>query len=100
MLDKVKLIEDRYEELNQLMADPDVVTDHVQVTEYAQEQAELQELVDIFRARIVDVGRSDVMIEMSGTEEKIEALVDLLRPYGIREMARTGRIALARSARD
>jgi peptide chain release factor 1 len=49
VLDKVKLIEDRYEELNRLMADPDVVTDHVQVTEYAQEQAELQELVGIFR---------------------------------------------------
>jgi peptide chain release factor 1 len=49
VLDKVKLIEDRYEELNRFMADPDVAVDHVKVTEYAQEQAELQELVGIFR---------------------------------------------------
>jgi acetolactate synthase-1/3 small subunit len=72
----------------------------VRVRATAERRSEILELVDIFRARIVDVGRNDVMIEMSGTEEKIEALVDLLRPYGIREMARTGRIALARSGRD
>lgn len=49
MLDKVKLIEDRYEELNRLMADPEVATDHVKATEYAQEQSEIQELVESFR---------------------------------------------------
>jgi acetolactate synthase-1/3 small subunit len=58
------------------------------------------ELADIFRARVVDVGRTDLMIETSGGEEKIEAFLDLLRPYGIREMARTGRIALARAPRE
>jgi peptide chain release factor 1 len=49
MLDKVKLVEERYEELNQLMADPEVVTDHVKVTEYAQEQSEIDELVQAYR---------------------------------------------------
>ncbi len=49
MLDKVKLVEERYEELNRLMADPEVVTDHVKVTEYAQEQAEIQDLVQAYR---------------------------------------------------
>jgi peptide chain release factor 1 len=49
MLDKVKLIEDRYEELSRLMADPEVVTDHLKVTEYAQEQAEIQDLVQAYR---------------------------------------------------
>jgi peptide chain release factor 1 len=49
MLDKVKLVEERYEELNQLMADPKVVTDHLKVTEYAQEQAEIDELVQAYR---------------------------------------------------
>ena len=58
------------------------------------------ELVDIFRGRVVDVGRTDLMIEISGGEEKLEAFLDLLRPYGVREMARTGRIALARAPRD
>jgi acetolactate synthase-1/3 small subunit len=60
-------------------------------------RSEVLELVDIFRARIVDVGHNEVMVELAGTEEKIEAFLDLVRPYGIREMARTGRIALARS---
>jgi peptide chain release factor 1 len=49
VLDKVKVVEERYEELNRLMADPQVVTDHVKVTEYAQEQAEIQELVQSYR---------------------------------------------------
>jgi peptide chain release factor 1 len=49
MLDKVKLVEERYEELNRLMADPEIVTDHVQVAEYAQEQAEIQDLVQAYR---------------------------------------------------
>jgi len=60
-------------------------------------RTEILELVDIFRARVVDVGRTEVMIELAGDEEKIEAFLDLLRPYGIREMARTGRIALSRA---
>ena len=60
-------------------------------------RGEILELVEIFRARVVDVGRTELMIELSGGEEKIEAVLDLLRPYGIREMARTGRIALARA---
>ncbi len=49
MLDKVELIEERYEELNQLMADPEVATDHVAMAEYAQEQAEIEELVQVYR---------------------------------------------------
>jgi peptide chain release factor 1 len=49
VLDKVKLVEERYEELNRLMADPEVVTDHVKVTEYAQEQAEIEALVQRYR---------------------------------------------------
>lgn len=60
-------------------------------------RSEILELVDIFRARVVDVGRTELMIELAGDEEKIEAFLELLRPYGIREMARTGRIALARA---
>jgi acetolactate synthase-1/3 small subunit len=60
-------------------------------------RAELKDLVDIFRAKIVDVSRSALMIELSGTEDKVQAFVDVLRPYGIIELARTGRIALVRS---
>ncbi len=53
-------------------------------------------LVEMFRARVVDVSSSDLMVEISGTERKIEAFIDLMRPYGIVELARTGRIALVR----
>jgi acetolactate synthase I/III small subunit len=59
---------------------------------------EVMELAQIFRAHIVDVGSSTVMIQVSGEEEKIDALVELLRPYGIRELARTGVIAMPRGS--
>jgi len=61
-------------------------------------RSEIHELVDIFRARIVDVGNSHVMIEISGQERKIDAFIDIMRPFGIIELVRTGRIALLRSA--
>ena len=59
-------------------------------------RAELQSLVQIFRARIVDVSTDELMIEIAGQEKKIEAFVEAVRPYGILELARTGRIALVR----
>ena len=58
---------------------------------------EVIEIADLFRARVVDVGLSELMIEMSGTEEKLEAFIDLIQPYGIVELARTGVIAMPRS---
>jgi len=60
-------------------------------------RSEIQELVQIFRGRVVDVGRHEVIVEISGTENKIVAFIDLMRPYGIRELVRTGRIAMVRS---
>ena len=61
------------------------------------QRSEVRELVDIFRARIVDVGPDDVMIEISGRENKLNAFMDRLRPYGILEVVRTGSIAMVRS---
>lgn len=60
-------------------------------------RAEIRELVDIFRGRIVDVSAAHVMIEISGQETKIEAFIDLMRDFGILEMVRTGRIAMQRN---
>ncbi|MDX2039342.1 MAG: acetolactate synthase small subunit [Isosphaeraceae bacterium] len=60
-------------------------------------RAELLALVTIFRGRVVDVGPEQLMIELSGQERKLEAFIDAMRPFGIRELARTGRIALVRS---
>jgi acetolactate synthase-1/3 small subunit len=70
----------------------------VQVHAPVGRRGEILELVGIFRGRVVDVGRTELMIELSGTEEKVEAFLDLVRPYGIREMVRTGRIAMARAS--
>ncbi len=61
-------------------------------------RSDVKELVDIFRAKIVDVGNDHMMIEISGQERKIEAFIDAMRPFGIIELVRTGRVALVRSA--
>jgi acetolactate synthase-1/3 small subunit len=61
------------------------------------QRSEVRELVEIFRGRIVDVGPEEVMIEISGRENKIEAFIDRMRPYGIAELVRTGRIAMVRN---
>jgi acetolactate synthase-1/3 small subunit len=55
------------------------------------------QLAEIFRGRIVDIGPQEVMVEISGPERKIIAFIDLMRPYGIVEMVRTGRVAMVRS---
>ena len=59
-------------------------------------RSEIIELVDVFRGKIIDVGQKDMVIEISGPEDRLEAALNLLRPYGIKEVARTGRIAMTR----
>lgn len=60
-------------------------------------RSEIRELVDIFRGQIVDVGPEEVMVEISGRENKVQAFIERMRPYGITELVRTGRIAMVRS---
>jgi acetolactate synthase-1/3 small subunit len=59
-------------------------------------RAEIMQIVDIFRARIVDIGKTSLMIEATGDISKINAIEGALRPFGIREIVRTGKIAMAR----
>ncbi len=59
-------------------------------------RAEVVEIVDLFRGRVVDVAPDSLMVELSGTEEKLESFTSLLEPYGIEELARTGIIAMSR----
>ncbi|MBT3669540.1 MAG: acetolactate synthase small subunit [Chloroflexi bacterium] len=59
-------------------------------------RAEVVNLANIFRAKIVDVASDSVIVEIAGTEEKIEGLVELLSPFGILEMVRTGQVAMMR----
>lgn len=68
----------------------------VKVKADARTRAEIIEMVDIFRGKIVDVGKGTVSIEVTGTGSKLRALEDLLKPYGIVELARTGMVALNR----
>jgi len=69
----------------------------VQVTTADQgARGELIELANLFRAKVVDVSAERLMIELAGTEEKLEAFIDLLEPFGIVELARTGVIAMPR----
>ena len=56
----------------------------------------IMQIVEIFRAKIIDVNAEVVIIEMSGTREKVGALMELLAPYGVVELMRTGRIAMSR----
>jgi len=71
----------------------------IKVNVPAGKRSEVLEVVDIFRGKIVDIGSKDVVVELSGQESKLQAFIELLRPYGIKEMARTGSIAMARGAK-
>ncbi len=71
----------------------------IKIKASAEARPEIQALVQIFRGRIVDVSPDQLMIDISGQEKKIEAFIDSVRPYGILELARTGRIALVRGTR-
>ncbi len=62
-------------------------------------RSEIIEIVDIFRATIVDVAADSLTIEVTGDEEKIHSLLSLLRGFGIKEMTRTGRVAMVRGSR-
>ena len=60
-------------------------------------RAEILRLVDVFRCKIVDVGPDEFVLEMTGTQDKLMALVNLMQRFGIKEIARTGAVAMRRS---
>jgi acetolactate synthase-1/3 small subunit len=68
----------------------------ISVAVTAENRSQVIETTNLFRGRVVDVSRESVMVEMAGEEEKIEAFIELMRDYGIKELARTGVIAMAR----
>jgi acetolactate synthase-1/3 small subunit len=63
-------------------------------------RSEIMQIVDIFRANIVDVSAESVTVEVTGDEDKVDSLFNLLRGFGVREMARTGRLAMSRGSFD
>jgi acetolactate synthase I/III small subunit len=68
----------------------------IKVATTAETRAHIMQLVDVYRARIIDVAPESLMVEVTGTEDKIDSLLDVLRPYGVLEAVRTGRVAMAR----
>jgi acetolactate synthase-1/3 small subunit len=104
-----QIIEQIYKQLNKLIdviRVSDLTTENhverelvlIQVHAEPQKRGEILQIVEIFRARTVDVSPTVLTIEVTGDEGKIKAAIDMLRPYGIRELVRTGKIATMRGA--
>ena len=105
-----KVLEQVHKQLNKLIdvikvtdlsEEPHVDREMVLIKVYAEGEtrAEVQRLADIFRGKIVDVTPKTCVLEVTGDEGKIRAVINLLKPLGIKEMVRTGKIAIARGQR-
>jgi acetolactate synthase I/III small subunit len=71
----------------------------IKVSADKENRAEIMQLISVFRASIIDVSSRSMIIEVTGDEQKIDALVLLLRQFGIKELARTGKVSMVRGAR-
>lgn len=63
----------------------------------AETRLEVLQIVDVFRGRVVDMGRSNITVELTGDTEKVDAFIRSIRPYGLLELVRTGKIVILRS---
>lgn len=106
----VRILEQVHKQLNKLIdvikvtdlsEEPHVDRELVLIKVYAEGEvrAEVQRITDIFRGKVVDVTPKTYVLEVTGDEGKIRAVIELLKPFGIREMVRTGKIAIARGQR-
>ena len=72
----------------------------IKVSAPPDERSHVLQLANVFRARVVDVAPDSMVLEITGAEDKIEGLLEVLRPIGILEMVRTGRVAMARGSKS
>jgi len=70
----------------------------IKVAVTPEKRPEIQAVIEMFQAKVVDIGPKFVMVEVTGPEEKIEAFIDMCRPYGVKDVVRTGLIAMPRHA--
>lgn len=91
LIDVIKVVDFKGEEF----VDRELVLVKVSINSHT--RPEVMQIVDIFRARIISVRDKHFTIEVTGTEGKINAFLDLIRPFGIKELARTGKVAIART---
>ncbi|MEP7310328.1 MAG: acetolactate synthase small subunit [Acidobacteriota bacterium] len=84
--------------VDDISAAPSIVRDLalIKVAATGEARMHVMQLVDVYRARVVDVSPDSLIVETTGTEDKIDSLLEVLRPFGVKEMVRTGRIAMAR----
>ena len=68
----------------------------IKVNATAQTRAEMLQIVNVFRGKIIDISNKSITVEVTGPEAKISAMVNMLEPFGIKEIARTGRVAMSR----
>ncbi|MBN1764730.1 MAG: acetolactate synthase small subunit [Sedimentisphaerales bacterium] len=72
----------------------------IKVAAPPEKRSEIQAIIDMFRAKVVDIGPKFVMVEVTGPEEKVEAFIDICRPYGVKDVVRTGMIAMPRHGKS
>jgi acetolactate synthase I/III small subunit len=84
--------------VDDISSTPSIVRDLalIKVAVAGEARTHVMQLVDVYRARVVDVSPDSLIIETTGTEDKIDSLIEVLRPFGLKEMVRTGRIAMVR----
>lgn len=84
-----------------ITANPSVSRDlaMIKVAANFESRSQVLQLAHVFRARVVDVATESIIVEITGTEDKIDGLLEVLRPYGVLEMVRTGRVAMSRGAK-
>jgi acetolactate synthase-1/3 small subunit len=95
-LDKLIDVVKVYDITGEKMTDRELTLVKVKATSVT--RSEILEIADIFRANIVDVATDSLTIEITGDEDKVESMIKLLRGFGIKEVARTGRVAMVRGA--
>ena len=94
LIDVVKVIE--FEDADFVERDLTLLKVHAPPSK----RPEIMQVVEVFRGKIVDVGPRELTVELSGPEAKIDSFIELMRPYGLKEVARTGRIAMSRAPKQ
>ncbi len=72
----------------------------ISISATPEKRPEIMSLIEMFRGKVVDIGQKSLMVEVSGPETKIEAFINVCKPYGVKSVARTGTIAMPRQAKE
>ena len=86
--------------ISELGDDPSILTELalIKISATAPTRSEIIQLTDIYRGKVVDIAQDSLIVELTGTEDKIEAYLRLVRPFGVKEMVRTGTIGMIRGS--